>query len=54
MPIIVITAKDLSAEERARLTGHVEDILLKGGSGRDSLLAQVRGMVVSSMQRHAS
>jgi signal transduction histidine kinase/CheY-like chemotaxis protein len=45
LPIVVVTAKDLSAEERARLNGQVKDILSKGGSDRESLLEQVRDMV---------
>src|SRR5262249_36693940 len=44
IPIIVLTAKDLSAEDRQRLNGQVERIMNKSGSGRDSLLADVREM----------
>ena len=51
IPIIVITAKDLSAEDRQRLNGQVERILQKGGSSRDSLLAEVRDMVAALVAR---
>ena len=51
IPIVVITAKDLSAEDRQRLNGQVERILDKGGSSRDSLLAEVRDMVAALVAR---
>jgi CheY-like chemotaxis protein len=51
IPIVVITAKDLSAEDRARLTGCVERILEKGVETRDSLLAKVRELVSACAQK---
>ncbi|HMJ66009.1 MAG TPA: response regulator, partial [Candidatus Binatia bacterium] len=51
IPIVVITAKDLSAEDRARLTGCVEKILEKGVETRDSLLAKVRELVSACAQK---
>jgi CheY-like chemotaxis protein/nitrogen-specific signal transduction histidine kinase len=42
IPIIVITAKDLSPEDRSRLNGYVEKILLKGSHSREELLGEVR------------
>ena len=45
IPIVVVTAKSLSAEEHERLNGQVERVLYKGGSSRESLLAEVRDMV---------
>ena len=44
IPIVVITAKDLTAEDRARLR-HVERVLLKGAHNRQELLAEVRRLV---------
>jgi len=45
IPIVVMTAKDLSAEERQRLNGSVETILHKAGSSREALLDQVHDLV---------
>ena len=42
IPIIVVTAKDLSAEDRLRLSGQVEAVLQKGGYSRDELLREIR------------
>jgi CheY-like chemotaxis protein/anti-sigma regulatory factor (Ser/Thr protein kinase) len=51
IPIIVITAKDLTREDRERLNGYVQKILQKGAHGRDELLAEVRELVGSSVAR---
>ncbi len=45
IPIVVLTAHDLSAEERRRLNGHVEKILLKTGDSHEALLLQLRGLL---------
>jgi signal transduction histidine kinase/CheY-like chemotaxis protein len=47
IPIIVVTAKDLTAEDRLRLNGYVEKILQKGADRREALLAEVRELVAS-------
>jgi signal transduction histidine kinase/DNA-binding response OmpR family regulator len=41
IPIVVVTARDLSAEERQRLSGYVETILQKAGDSHEALLRQV-------------
>jgi CheY-like chemotaxis protein len=41
IPIVVMTAKDITAEDRARLDGKVSTILQKGASGREELLAEI-------------
>jgi CheY-like chemotaxis protein len=51
IPVVVLTAKDVSAEDQRRLNGEVERILSKGGSSRDSLLAEVRDMVAGLVSR---
>jgi signal transduction histidine kinase/CheY-like chemotaxis protein len=51
VPIIVITAKDLTREDRERLNGYVQKILLKGAHGRDELLAEVRELVATGVAR---
>ena len=42
IPIVVVTAHDLTFEERRRLSGYVETILQKAGDSRETLLRQVR------------
>jgi GAF domain-containing protein/DNA-binding response OmpR family regulator/anti-sigma regulatory factor (Ser/Thr protein kinase) len=51
IPIVVITAKDLSRADRERLNGYVERILQKGAYGREQLLAEVRELVAQSVAR---
>jgi CheY-like chemotaxis protein/anti-sigma regulatory factor (Ser/Thr protein kinase) len=51
IPIVVVTAKDLSHADRERLNGYVEKILQKGTHGRDQLLAEVRELVAASVAR---
>jgi GAF domain-containing protein/CheY-like chemotaxis protein len=51
IPVVVITARDLSGDDRERLNGHVEKILQKGTYDRDQLLAEVRELVASSVTR---
>ena len=41
IPIIVVTAHDLTAKERKRLNGNVETILHKEGNSIDDLLSRV-------------
>ena len=45
IPVVVITAKELSPEDRAKLNGSVEKILLKGLFTREELLQRVRELV---------
>ena len=49
IPVVIVTARDLSQEERARLNGSVERILQKGSYSRDSLLLEVRDLVKTYM-----
>ena len=51
IPVIVVTARDLSAEDRRRLNGQVERILEKGAYSREALLAEVRALVAASVGR---
>ncbi|GAB4174247.1 MAG: hypothetical protein Fur0032_13880 [Terrimicrobiaceae bacterium] len=48
LPVIVVTAKDLTTEERSFLTGRVSQILEKGAVNRDQLLQQVAQLVRQS------
>jgi signal transduction histidine kinase/DNA-binding response OmpR family regulator len=47
IPVIVITAKDLTGEDRARLAGNVEEVLEKTAYTRELLLQHVRDAVAS-------
>jgi signal transduction histidine kinase/CheY-like chemotaxis protein len=51
IPIIVITAKDITLEDRLRLSGYVEKILEKDSYSRDDLLRAVSRMVEVSVRR---
>jgi len=47
IPIVVVTGKDLTAEDRWRLNGHVEEIVRKRAYSREELLREVRDRVVA-------
>ncbi|MHC4141004.1 MAG: hybrid sensor histidine kinase/response regulator [Planctomycetota bacterium] len=47
IPVVVVTAKDLTDEDRHELSGNVEVILQKGAYARDQLLQQVRDLVTT-------
>ena len=48
IPIVVLTAKDLSEPERAQLGQHVHQILQKSGQSREELMEQVRALVANT------
>jgi signal transduction histidine kinase/DNA-binding response OmpR family regulator len=48
IPVIVITAKDLTPAERVGLDGHVQDVFEKGAMDREKLLQEVCAMVAKS------
>jgi CheY-like chemotaxis protein len=50
IPIVVITAMDLTNEDRLRLGGYVKQILHKGAYSRDELLYEVRELVMTSIR----
>ena len=51
LPIVVITGRDLTPEDRARLSGSVERVLEKGGHGGEALLREVRELLARSTAR---
>jgi two-component system, NtrC family, sensor kinase len=51
IPVVVITARDLSRDDHERLNGYVQKILQKGEHGRDQLLSEVRELVATSVAR---
>jgi signal transduction histidine kinase/CheY-like chemotaxis protein len=48
IPIVVLTAKDISGEERLRLSGQVETIIRKSGNSREAVLRRVRDLLDES------
>jgi signal transduction histidine kinase/DNA-binding response OmpR family regulator len=51
IPIVIVTAKELTPDERNRLNGSVRQILQKGSYGREELLEQVRKLLKSRSVR---
>jgi hypothetical protein len=51
IPTIVVTAKDLTAEDRRRLNGYVEDILQKAAYNPEELLGEVCDLVKTRVER---
>ena len=54
IPVIVLTASDLSAEDHERLHGSVTRILQKGAYSHEALLAEVRALLAASVGRRES
>src|SRR2546427_78101 len=51
IPVIVLTSKDVTAEDQQRLNGGVERVIQKGAYTRESLLGEVRRLVKASVAR---
>ncbi len=51
IPVLVFTAMDLNHHERARLEQRVAQVVHKGGSAKQELLAQVRQLVDGHIAR---
>ncbi len=51
IPIVVVTAKDLTKEDRVRLNGYVLEIIRKNACPREDLLAEVRELVKSCLKK---
>jgi CheY-like chemotaxis protein len=53
IPVAIITAKDITPDDRLRLSGGVEKILEKGAYGREELMREVRELVAACARRRA-
>jgi len=53
IPIVVVTAKDITEEDRRRLNGDVVGLIQKSGLDRESLLAQLRDQVAATKSKDA-
>ncbi len=51
IPIVVVTAKDLTEADRRRLNGYVTEIIQKDARGREELLAEVGKMVKARLKK---
>ena len=51
IPVLVLTAMDLTAGDRRRLNGEVERVIQKGAYGRDELLHEVGRLLAASIGR---
>jgi CheY-like chemotaxis protein len=49
IPIVVVTAKDITDEDRRRLSGGVVGLIEKSGLDRESLLTQLRELVAAAV-----
>jgi CheY-like chemotaxis protein len=47
IPVVIVTAKELTADEREKLNGQVTRVIQKGGGTRDALLAQIHELVAA-------
>ena len=50
IPVVIVTAKELSAEERERLNGLVTRVIQKGREPRDTLLGEIHELVAASVR----
>ena len=51
IPVLVVTAKDLTAEERGRLNGDEARVLQKGAAELDELLREIGRVLPGSIER---
>ncbi len=54
IPVIIVTAKDLTMEDRLKLNGYVEKLIQKGAYTSEELLQELRTLVKSSLKLVAS
>lgn len=52
IPVIVVTAMELTAQERQFLDGSVARILQKGGYNKEGLFEEVRNLILSCVRKH--
>ncbi|WP_421658757.1 response regulator [Leptothermofonsia sp. ETS-13] len=53
IPVVVVTAMDLTPAARLQLNGYVEQILEKGAYSREDLLGEVRDLVLSCIRQNS-
>jgi CheY-like chemotaxis protein len=50
IPVVVVTAKDLTPEDRQRLNGYVEQLLQKGAYSHEELLHEIHHLVAACVR----
>ncbi|TNE51834.1 MAG: hybrid sensor histidine kinase/response regulator [Deltaproteobacteria bacterium] len=53
IPTIIITAKEITQEDRQRLSGYVDHLLNKAGFSKEDLLQEIRTLVRSQIDKEA-
>ncbi|PYM12105.1 MAG: hypothetical protein DME18_12235 [Verrucomicrobia bacterium] len=53
IPVVILTAKDLTVEDRQQLKGNVERVLQKGDYNREQFLSEVRELVKHRVEPQA-
>lgn len=53
IPVIIVTARELTTEDRVRLNGHVSRVLVKGAFQVQDLLTEVSQLVLTRVRAHA-
>ena len=51
IPVVVVTAKDLTPDDRMRLSGSVEQVLHQGAYSRQALLHAVRDLMAECVRQ---
>ena len=54
IPVVVVTAKDITVEDRLRMSGYVEKIIQKEGHSREEPLMEVRRLVEACVNKGTS
>jgi len=54
IPVVVVTARELSLEDRKRLSGHVRRVFRKGSFSRDELVQELRRALEAGRRRTAA
>ena len=54
IPVVVLTAEDITEADRMRLNGYVEKIILKGSWSREALMREVSQLVAIHAGRKGS
>ncbi len=54
VPVVVVTAKDLTPEDKVRLDGHVKKVFQKGTFSREELAREIRQVMASRSQSASS
>ena len=52
IPIVVVTASDVTIEDRVRLDGYVEKVLPKRALTEEALLAEIRDVISACVERN--